>query len=219
MSARVLLIAVDPGASSGVAVYAEGRLVHVERVQSHAVDPWPKIGAIRRAGRALDLPATAGGKLVGSPRAYFATEDQYLGHGNAQSMAELARNAACWETCAAIMGYTVRPRENPKVWQAAYGLHGRGKNHAWRAERIREIVAAQCNGLAALAEQEDVQAAILLGAVAAMRLHGWSGILNEGQPPYEWVRHWRTKYAPKPRRGQRPPERRATGNERDPDRV
>jgi len=188
------VIAVDPGRSSGVAAFSGVSLRSVAHVKTDAIDPWRKLDALRSALRSLDVPTTRGGKVRGM-RVHFVTEAQFLGR-DVRALLDIARNAACWEVCAQLLGCELLPQEHPASWQAAFGWHGKGKSTAWRKRQMCRVAEDRYGAaLGPLAGQIDVQCATFIGAVASMRLGGWAGKHDVAALDWEWVRAERSNHA------------------------
>ena len=187
------LIAVDPGRSSGLAAFSGVALRSVARVKSESISPWRKLDALRVALRSLEVPTTRGGKVRGM-RVHFVTEAQFMGR-DVRALLDIARNAACWEVCALVLGCELLPQEHPASWQAAFGWHGKGKSTAWRRQQMQRVVDERYGpSMGPLAEQIDVQCAAFIGTVAMMRASGWEGKHDVACEDFEWVRAERSNH-------------------------
>jgi hypothetical protein len=146
-----------------------GELFTVELVQVKEIDPFERSRVI------ADLvgPCYRPGSVL------CVVEGQYLDHGKGfASAASVVRNAACWQTVAAVRGYVVADTVAPSSWHASYGLAKRGVPRKWRAEQTAEIVRKRFGDLFGssrtshiLNASPDVQCAVLIGAHMGSKLN------------------------------------------------
>ena len=187
----VCLLAIDPGKSSGLAVFRGDSLVTVERVKSEPGDPWAKLEALRKGLSALGI-ATGAADPVFEIGVSTVVEAQFLGR-DVHAMLDVAKSATTWEVAARLLGCKVLDREYPSTWQAAYGWQGRGRDAKWRRKQIHRLAVQQYGDrLGPYQKQIDVHCAALIGAVALMRLHGWNGKHDTPCKGFEWIHEERT---------------------------
>ena len=201
-----LHIAVDPGATSGLAgfVGADLRaLAVIKRVG--ASDPWVRVDALRAALKALAVPTRKGGQIVGQV-VTFATEDQFLGapRGSSRaaasmfgSTAKVGANAAVWEAVAALLGLTVLERVLPATHRAAVGA-ARG-NSRMRDAVVKEVLTARWPEWSLLDTSDDARAAVMVGVVSMMKASNehWAPGVAANIDGLEWVRQARWERQPK----------------------
>jgi hypothetical protein len=206
VKALIYTIGVDPGASSGIAAYADAELVYVARVNSKDVDPTPKLQALKTAIAALPGVACTRGGRIHRTRVVLAVEDQFIGKFKKSGLV-VARNAAVWQALGTLLGMAVVDRVVPGTWQATYGL-ATGTSER-RAEGAREIALDRfpyLEDVGAGAGLPDVISAVLIATHVHMAESGWLGHKSHGvQVPvpdgFEWVR--RAWYARQPKRKKR----------------
>lgn len=131
-----VLLAIDPGVESGLALFLDGVLRYAESVRSdYPTDVVTKNLAIRRAL----------GFLPGVKPEYrltYATEDQFLqgcSPNRFKSVAQLIRNSTCWETLLRIQGWDIANKAWPSTWQSFWHIKGKSDQ---RKQLSRNLV---CN--------------------------------------------------------------------------
>lgn len=160
-----MIVAVDPGKTSGVALVDGARLVYAGKVVSEDVDPYPKVRELRKA---LEL---AGGEQ----RLYFVTEAQYIGNTKAiASTIQVVRNAATWAVCARLLKIGDLGTVWPASWQALFGLSGGGADRAM-VDKLRWNLVARRFGtvLGRTGRDPNVQSALLIGLYQSLKMGGW----------------------------------------------
>ena len=122
-TSSTIVLSVDPGASSGLALFKDGKLRYADNIKSdYPTEIGPKVSAMRRALGFIDVSTLPGTTMT------FVSETQFLkGKGGArfQSVAQIIRNAACWETVARFQGWKVATSLWPATWQKHWRLKGK----------------------------------------------------------------------------------------------
>ena len=116
-----VLIAIDPGKHSGLALLLDGVLRYAETVTSEfPTQIGPKINAVRRALTFID-DVTPDHKLT------FVTEAQFLKGGPVRfkSVSQIVRSATCWEVLARVQGWSIAHPVWPSTWQKLWKMTGK----------------------------------------------------------------------------------------------
>ena len=134
MTHSTLILAIDPGVTSGLAALLDGRLVHTRTANGRPGN------AEDMAGQVLVLGLCA--ETRGHTRRYVVCEQQHMAAGKGfASVRALIASATAWETVAALRGYEVLPRVHPATWRSTMGVRARtrkaAKDQAIKIARLR----------------------------------------------------------------------------------
>ena len=179
-----VVVAVDPGATSGLSCWAGGRLVYHAKVRTDGRSFLSLVPHLRAALAVSGLNLDEFGR-VAKGSAHFVTEAQFVGGaalGRAKGVSEddddskgrgfiakaalvTGANATRWECAAELLRFEVLDRVVPASWRATTGIH-----HAKGAMKGQAITLAR--GIAGRAVDENEAEAIMIGLHAVVQLTG-----------------------------------------------
>jgi len=161
MTDTTTTIAVDPGRTSGVALWRGDRLLAFERVVSGPEEIDPKVGALVELSRRCDVPLRGSSFDRLEADVVFVTEAQFLGKGDParfRSALSTASNGVAWRVLARIMRARVLEPVHAASWRATFGIASRPDAPDLKRQAI-ELVARRLD----VVVDENVAEAILLG--------------------------------------------------------
>ena len=150
----IVTVGIDPGTTSGVACWADGKLVYADSVRAPGYASRPRSVALKRVFLAsgLDL-GPQGWPARDSFR--FITEDQFLGGGVStklpfkvqlqqlrkqagwfRSSSSVVGNAAVWRCVADQLGGVILEPVAPQTWRAAWGISPKHPDKAAAAVKL-----------------------------------------------------------------------------------
>ena len=153
---QMVTIAIDPGSTSGLAVWVGDRCVHVERVTPAGyLDYRARSLAIRGGLRAAGVE-TGDGRADGL--VWLVTEAQYVGQTGAVKSAQTVHaGAVAWEIIGSMLGCSIVEGVYPVSWRARYRMARATRQEAKAGARR---IAQERLGLVV---GDDVAEAVLLG--------------------------------------------------------